>query len=329
VEAFGDGDLVCGNCGELLSLAPLKELILFKDSCWVTESSTLDRNVSSNNRTPGTSFNGEAGRTFANEEGDDPSRVGSGQNALVDGPEDFSTVIGFRDNNTGVAKDLKKAAQSVHQRSGEKTLNAAFAEIQSMCETIGLPRGVGDIAKQLYKRANEEGVLRGKPLDASAAACIFIACRQGRVARTFKEIAAQTQVNKTAIAACFKVLRLKFEGTGVSSFTGTEAGSMVAPGQELSAGQIAASAEDLINRFASNLALPPNVQSAARLVANKVTNAGHLTGRNPITVASAVLFFTAHLLDTPVTIQDVAKVGGMAESTIKHAYRLVPFLGAC
>ena len=37
---------------------------------------------------------------------------------------------------------------------------------------------ISNIAKQLYKRSDEEKLLRGKPLEAVISTCIFIACRQ-------------------------------------------------------------------------------------------------------------------------------------------------------
>lgn len=67
-----------------------------------------------------------------------------------------------------------------------------------MCEAISLPKNIIDTSKQLFKRVDEEKLLRGKNQDAIIAACIFIACRQGRVSRTFKEIVALTSVPKKA-----------------------------------------------------------------------------------------------------------------------------------
>lgn len=266
----------------------------------------------------------DAGRTFANDEGgDDPSRVGGPTNALVDGVEDFGTVISFRDNNTGVAKDLQRAARAVVQKSGEKSLAEGFRAIQDMCEVISLSRHTTDTAKQLYKRVYEEKILKGKPNDAVVAACIFVACRQARVPRTFQEIVNLTGVEKKKVASCFKILKLKFENTGIAQ----PAPSTSATGS-VSSGQIAAAAEDIVVRFSSNLALPPYVSSAACEVCRKVTDLGILAGRNPVTMATSCIYFTAALFGTPKTAKEVADVGGMAESTIRHGYRYVFTLSA-
>ena len=50
----------------------------------------------------------------------------------------------------------------------------AFRDISSWCDQFSLPKTISDIAKQLYRRADEEKLLQGKNLDAVIAACIFI-----------------------------------------------------------------------------------------------------------------------------------------------------------
>src|SRR4051812_18720807 len=75
VEEFASGDLVCGDCGLVLG-----DRIIDTRSEW---------------------------RTFANDEGDDPSRVGQAANPLLEGSQ-LDTIIGRRDGGSGVAKDLNK-----------------------------------------------------------------------------------------------------------------------------------------------------------------------------------------------------------------------------
>jgi hypothetical protein len=147
-----------------------------------------------------------SGRSFADSEGDDPSRVGGPADPLLDASEQLSTVISFKDNNTGVSKALQMAAARVakdQQGGSGRDLHSAFREIATMCEAISLPKSIIDTTKMLFKRVDEEKVLRGKSEAAIIAACIFIACRQGRVPRTFKEIVALTSVSKKVRTLAF------------------------------------------------------------------------------------------------------------------------------
>ena len=65
-----------------------------------------------------------------------------------------------------------------------------------------------DRCKTLFKQVYQERQLRGRANDAVAAACLFIACRQEEVPRSFKEICAVSRHPKKEIGKCFKLIRL-------------------------------------------------------------------------------------------------------------------------
>ena len=44
-------------------------------------------------------------KTFADDEGDEPLRVGAAMDPLMDGMEQLDTVISFRDGGPGIARD--------------------------------------------------------------------------------------------------------------------------------------------------------------------------------------------------------------------------------
>lgn len=100
VEEFGSGDLVCGNCGLVLG-----DRIVDTRSEW---------------------------RTFANDEGDDPSRVGAAMDPLLDGIEQLDTVISFRDGGSGIARELQRAASRSQSSRSERNLMQAFRDISAV-----------------------------------------------------------------------------------------------------------------------------------------------------------------------------------------------------
>lgn len=77
-----------------------------------------------------------------------------------------------------------------------------------MGDAISLSRLVTDSAKQLYKKVDDNKLLKGKSREAAMAACIYIACREHQVTRTFKEICNVTKVEKKEIGRCFKLLQV-------------------------------------------------------------------------------------------------------------------------
>lgn len=90
-------------------------------------------------------------RTFADDEGDDPSRVGSAANPLLNGAQ-LDTIISKRDGGTRTAGALARAQGRATAQKGERELVQAYKEISVMAEAIGLPKNISDQAKQFYKR---------------------------------------------------------------------------------------------------------------------------------------------------------------------------------
>jgi len=282
VEEFASGDLVCGTCGLVLG-----DRIVDTRSEW---------------------------RTFANDEGDDPSRVGAASDPLMEGMEQLDTMISFRDGGSGIAKELQRAASRSQNSRSERNLLTAFRDIASWCDQFSLPKTISDIAKQLYKRTDEEKLLRGKPLDAVIAACIFIACRQAHVPRTFREICNLTKVSKKVLGQCYKNLEQAFNLTPGAS--GNKTHGPNGPGATTT------NAEDLLIRYCNHLALPPNVQPICKDIIQTARERGVAAGRSPVSIAGGAIYFTTHLLGKPKNAREISAVAGVSEGTIKLVYRI-------
>jgi transcription initiation factor TFIIB len=180
-------------------------------------------------------------RTFANSDDNsgDPSRVGAMQDPLLGGSNHLeSTMISGLDKGTGMSRDLSRTHAKISQDRSTKMLVEAFKSIQHMADSITLPRLVSDSAKQLFKRVDDEKLLKGKSLDAIKACCLYIACKQHNATRTFKEICNLTKVSKKEIGKCYKTLQPHMQHA--------EAGSL----------------DSYIYRFTSQLSLDNKVRAA-------------------------------------------------------------------
>ena len=179
VEEFSSGDMVCGSCGLVLG-----DRIVDTRSEW---------------------------RTFSNDDqgNDDPSRVGDGANPLLNGAQ-LQTSISFGDGPNGRSRELHRAQNKATHDKGTKGLLTAYKEVGALCDAIGIPKNVSDTAKHLFKMVHDAGAFRGKSQETIIAGCIFIACRQCKVDRTFREIFALTKVSKAEIGRIFKALEKFF-----------------------------------------------------------------------------------------------------------------------
>merc|ERR1712127_18819 len=102
--------------------------------------------------------------------------------------------------------------------SSDRALINAFRTISGMCDRINLPRTITDRANALFKKVHDGKNLRGRSNDAISSACLYIACRQEGVPRTFKEICAVSKISKKEIGRCFKLI-LKALETSVDIIT--------------------------------------------------------------------------------------------------------------
>lgn len=276
VEEFGSGDLVCGNCGLVLG-----DRIVDTRSEW---------------------------RTFANDEGDDPSRVGAASDPLMDGIGQLDTIISFRDGGSGIARELSRAASRGQRSRAEQNLLTAFRDISTWCDQFSLPKTIADIAKQLYKRTDEEKILRGKPLDAVIAACIFIACRQAHVPRTFREICSMTRVSKKQLGKCYKELEQAFN---------------LAPGAASSTASQTSSPEGLLARWCNFLDLDTKVEARCAQVVVACRKHAIADGRSHLSLVGGVIYFTCKLFDINVDLTRISETAGVTEGTIKLIYRIL------
>jgi transcription initiation factor TFIIB len=229
----------------------------------------------------------------------------------LEGIEQLDTLISYRDGGTGIARELQRAASRSQSSRSERNLLTAFRDIGSWCDQFSLPKTISDIAKQLYKRSDEEKLLRGKPLEAVIAACIFIACRQAHVPRTFREICNLTHVSKKSLGQCYKALEQAFNLSPGATAQVNANGSNPSTGPE-----------NLLVRYCNHLDLPANVQSICGDIIVAARQHGVADGRSPVSIAGGAIYFTCHLLGKPKSSRDISVVAGVSEGTIKLVYRL-------
>ena len=125
----------------------------------------------------------------------------------------------------------------------------------------------------LFKQVYEKKSLRGHSNEVVCAACLYMACRQEGVPRTFKEVSAVARLPKKNIGKVFKKL-LKSLETNVTSV----------------------SVEDLMNRFCSNLNVDISVEHIANTVARRALELNLVAGRSPVSVAAAAIYMAAMAL---------------------------------
>ncbi|XP_049288750.1 transcription initiation factor IIB-like isoform X1 [Anopheles funestus] len=184
-----------------------------------------------------------------------------------------------------------------------RKLMFGFAEISTMADRINAPTSILNHAKNIFKRVQESNKLKNRSVDAKATACLYIACRQEGVPRTFKELCAVSSVSKKEIGRCFKLIV-----------------------NDLASSLDHITSEDFMSRFCSNLRLPLAVQKSATEIAQTAFQLDLVSGLSPISVAAAAIYMASQVSETVISGKEIAEIAGVADITIRKAYRLMlPF----
>ena len=248
---------------------------------------------------------GSEWRTFSSSDGNangDPSRVGAAENPLLNGLG-LTTIVGpslgSSSSSGATSYQSRRSGNSSNKPYGSnKVLLAAFKQIGTMADRLNMPKTIVDSASLLFKQAYEGKSIKGRTNDASCAACLYIACRQDGVPRTFKEICAVSKVTKKDIGRMFKIILKGLETSVELINTG-----------------------DFMSRFCSNLGLPINVQKAATHIAKRCAETDIVPGRSPITVVAAAIYMASQASEVKKSQNEIGEVSGVAEGTIKQVYK--------
>lgn len=279
IEDHRAGDMICSQCGLVVG-----DRIIDVGSEW---------------------------RTFANDkESTDMTRVGAAEDPTMDG-SDLSTVIGRATGSAGfdmngIPMYRNRNTESPYERAKRK----ANREIKEMADRLSADQSIINSAQHIFHTVHKEKLIKGRSNNAIIAACMFIACRQQSVPRTFKEISAVSNDNTTIkdIGRCYKIIRKTLVSTNATS-----------------SGISVSSSSDLIVRFCSKLDLPMEVRKLADYIMNKSADIQKLTGRSPNSLAAASIYLAADLkgLGNQRTAEQIGLTCGAAENTIKQTIKLM------
>ena len=290
-----NADTICANCGRVLA-----ERLISMESEWRT-------------------FNSDEGK------GDDPNRVGEADNDLLSGSNVGTMIGGGGANVSKETRKLKKAQAMQQDNKADKALQAAYATIEGWGERASMSFTVKNMAKIYYKRVYEANAMRGKPLDAILAGCVFIACRTLHVGRSFTEIHGLSSVSKKDLGRVYKTLNKFLQQSADESIQEIEESGGVANQAVAYNATGATKPDQLAERYNNMLGGPFRVGRIAAELAVKLQERAYdtLAGRSPVSAAAACLYFASHLVGLGHTMKQIGDVASVSEATLKQYYKVV------
>jgi len=248
-------------------------------------------------------FDHSAQPWYGPEEGQDPRRTGA---PLTPARHDrgLSTDIGHGSDARGNTLSDRKRRQlgrlrREHSRArwrskAEQNLAQACGEIARLGSALELSRDVVEEASVLYRRAQQENLIRGRSIEAMSAGAVYAAVRCRGDTRTLREVSAVAACSHSDVANGYSVLNTEL---GLDS-------------------QIVRVSDNLA-RIASHLNARGRVRERAGEYLNIAECSGIVNGRHPGGVAAACLYLASQDEDAGYTQSDVADAANVSPATVR------------
>ena len=246
-------------------------------------------------------------------DGDDRSRVGS-PTTLTLSDKGLSTEIRKSDLTSGggkrhgmSGKSLRdwRRRQRIDQRS--KTRDSRIRKLSSAMQFIrdrgDLPPQIEQEAASLYRHSVERGLVTGRSIRGVAAACVYIAAREAKIPRKIEHIGkAFDMVSDVELKELKRTIRLVARNLGTNHITGPE---------------------EYFEKFHSDLGLPPYVLGEIRELWSRVKDDLSWQGKKPSGIAGVIIYKASQNSSSPRTQNDVCKVSGISEVTLRGLLKIL------
>lgn len=254
-------------------------------------------------------------RAFTPEEKRDRARTGSPLTLRMP-DRGLSTTISKSDRDAYGRKISPRRRAQIYRirkwqvrtrvtNSEDRNLAQAMPELNRIASQIGVPREIRETAAYIYRRALENGLVRGRSIESMVAASVYLACREHKVPRPLDEIEHTAKVNRKELAHCIR---------------------LILRGLQLKTPR--PNAADFIPRFATELKLSTKTRTKALEIIEKAKQLGITGGKDPTGLAAAALYIAGILTGERRAQREIAEVAHVTEVTIRNRYKeLVKKLG--
>ncbi|MFA5862394.1 MAG: TFIIB-type zinc ribbon-containing protein [Candidatus Thermoplasmatota archaeon] len=197
-----------------------------------------------------------------------------------------------------MARMRRLHSRSTFKSGADRNIAKAITYIQGISDRMGIPTPITEQGVRIYRKATDADLIRGRSIDAMAAAAIYAASRLSGYPRNPDELAKASDIDRRTLLRCHRVLVTKLRLAPTSP-----------------------NATDFIARLASDLALPPMVEGRARAILKRADEAGITSGRSPTGLAASAIYVASHDQGQARTQKRVSEVSGVTEVTIRNRAR--------
>ena len=182
--------------------------------------------------------------------------------------------------------------------SKDRNLSFALGELERLVSFLGLPKTLHEEVAELYEKALQKGLIRGRSIESIIASLVYSLAREYKSPRTLAEIAQASGIPKRELGRTYRYISRK-----------------------LAMKILPATAESYIPRFASMLKLRDKTEVRAIKILNEAMKKDVVSGKGPCGCAAAAIYIASVLENERKTQREVADVVGVTEVTIRNRYK--------
>jgi transcription initiation factor TFIIB len=171
------------------------------------------------------------------------------------------------------------------------------AELSGLLDALDAPENVRELAHAVAHRAFAAELHMGRSVEAIAASAVYAAFRRDGDTCTLDEIAAVTDMNRTALGRSYRHLA-----------------------DELDIDLEPANPHEFVSRFADSLGVDDETEARAHEIATESVETGLHSGVAPAGIAAGAVYLADSDRYAGLTQREVAEVAGVSTVTIRHRF---------
>lgn len=170
--------------------------------------------------------------------------------------------------------------------------------LDSITKNMNIPSEIQQTALDIYLRASQGGLVRGRSIEVVVSASMYAAVRIHKAPQTLDDIARNSEPKKKAIGRMYRLLV-----------------------KELDLKTIPINSEDTMVKLSRELKLKDATRVDAIDLLKKAEQSGLMSGRNPMSVVAAVIYHSALKYNEKLTQRTISISTGVTEATIRNRNR--------
>jgi transcription initiation factor TFIIB len=273
VTDIESGELICTKCGYVIH-----ERVGDEEQDW----SVLAREPASKLRTSPTSL-ARSGMGLSTRIGRPDRSAGSGLNAAMRSTFDRLRTWDFRIKG-----------------GDERSLKRAFVDLDRLRGMLRLSDAIVEKAAYIYRRAQEQGLVRGRTMRAVMGAAIYIVQREMGISGTLDDIIRATNTKEKDLARAYRILIRELDLKV----------PMVDPVK-------------CVSRVANKANISERTKRKAMNMIYDVVKSGLAAGKDPMGLAASVLYVSCVNSGEVKSQAAIADAAGVSEVTLRKNQRLI------